>query len=157
MSANHISGIAGQVESIARPIIESLDLTLWDVEYKKEGTLWYLRIFIDKKDGVSLDDCEAVSRALDKPLDNALFLDKSYYLEVSSPGVERTLKRREHFMVSVGSIIRLRLYSPKDGRKAYEGILLDFSEDGLVLEEKGVKITFAENEISLAQTVFEFN
>ena len=81
------------VWQIAQPIAESLGLELWDVRFVKEGADWFLRIFIDKEDGVSIDDCEAMSRAIDKPLDDADPISQSYCLEVSSPGVERELVR----------------------------------------------------------------
>lgn len=148
--------VAGRVETLAKPIVEGLGLILWDVELKKEGSAWFLRVYIDKEGGVTLDDCENVSHALDKPLDDADPIEQSYYLEVSSPGVERTLRRPEHFALSIGKVVRLRLFSPRDGRREYRGVLESYGDGTVVLNEDGVRLSFAEKDIARAQTVCEF-
>jgi len=147
---------AAGVKALAEPVVEGLGLILWDVELKKEGSAWFLRVYIDKEGGVTLDDCERVSRALDKPLDAADLIEQSYFLEVSSPGVERTLRRPEHFALSVGKVVRLRLFSPRDGRREYVGVLEDCGGDTLVLSEDGARHSFAAKDVALAQTVCEF-
>ena len=91
------SAVSESVRAMAEPIVAELGLGIWDVRYVKEGAEWYLRIFIDKEEGVSIDDCEAVSRALDEPLDKLDPIKEAYILEVSSPGLERELTRFEHF------------------------------------------------------------
>ena len=97
------------VRDIAKPIADSLGLDLWDVRFIKEGTQWYLRIFIDKEEGISIEDCEAMSRAIDKPLDDVDPINQSYCLEVCSPGIERELVRDEHFERFIGADIKIRL------------------------------------------------
>lgn len=147
---------AGRAKALAKSVVEGLNLILWDVELKKEGSAWFLRVYIDKEGGVTLDDCERVSRALDKPLDDADLIEQSYFLEVSSPGVERTLKRPEHFALSLGKVVRLRLFSPYDGRREHVGVLEAYGDGALVLNKDGTRLSFAEKDIALAQTVCEF-
>ena len=120
-----------RVEEIVKPFAENLSLELWDITFTKEGTDWYLRIFIDKEGGVSLDDCVALTRAVTKPLDEADPISQSYTLEVSSPGVERELKKDRHFEKYVGSAVMLRTIRPIDGVRDFNGTLLSY-EDGTV-------------------------
>ena len=103
------------VWEIAEPIAQSLGLEIWDIRFEKEGADWFLRIFIDKADGVSIDDCVEMSHAIDKPLDEADPIEQSYCLEVSSPGLERDLKRDAHFEKSIGDKIMVKLIRPVDG------------------------------------------
>lgn len=120
------------VEGIAAPIAEGLGLRIWDVRYLKEGSQWYLRVFIDKDGGVDINDCENMSRALDEPLDKADPIDGEYILEVSSPGVERELIRPEHFMQFIGADIMVKMIRPLEGiGKEFKGVLTAF-EDGTV-------------------------
>lgn len=114
---------------IAQPIAESLGLILWDVRFRKEGANWYLRIFIDKDGGVTMDDCVNMSHAMDEPLDTLDPIEQSYSLQVSSPGIERDLIRDEHFLRYIGSDIMLRLPRAMDGRREFAGVL-DKYEDG---------------------------
>lgn len=114
---------------IAQPIAESLGLILWDVRFQKEGANWYLRIFIDKDGGVTMDDCVNMSHAMDEPLDTLDPIEQSYSLQVSSPGIERDLIRDEHFLRYIGSDIMLRLPRAMDGRREFAGVL-DKYEDG---------------------------
>ena len=111
------------VWAIAEPIAQSLGLELWDVRFEKEGASWYLRVFIDKEGGVSIDDCVDMSHALDKPLDDEDPIDQSYCLEVSSPGIERDLKRESHFEKCKGMKIKVKLIRPVDGVREFSGIL----------------------------------
>jgi ribosome maturation factor RimP len=117
------------VKAIAEPIAQKLGLTIWDIRFVKEGAGWYLRIFIDKDGGVSLDDCVDFSHAVDGPLDDADPIEQSYYLEVSSPGLERDLTRDAHFIAVLGEKIKLRLIRPKENRRDFSGILESY-EDG---------------------------
>ena len=112
------------VEELARPIAEGLGLRLWDVRYLKEGSQWFLRIFIDKDGGVDINDCERMSRALDDPLDALDPISGEYILEVSSPGVERELVRPEHFQQFIGADIMVKMIRPLDGiGKEFKGVL----------------------------------
>ena len=121
-----------KVWQIAAPIAETLGLTLWDVRFVKEGADWFLRVFIDKEGGVSIDDCEAMSRALDAPLDEQDPIPQSYCLEVSSPGLERELTRPRHFEQMEGQPVTVTLIRPQNGQKVLAGTLAGY-RDGVIL------------------------
>ncbi len=121
---------------LARPIVEEQGCTLWDVEYVKEAGTWILRIYIDKEGGVSINDCEAVSRPLSDKLDEVDPIEGSYTLEVSSAGADRALKKPEHFAAFLGSMVEVRLYRALEGRKEHVGVLEAY-EDGTVTLEGG--------------------
>ncbi|MDR2753507.1 MAG: ribosome maturation factor RimP [Oscillospiraceae bacterium] len=108
MADLNTGGIAQRAQRLAEPLAAQLGLTLWDVRFLKEGALWYLRFWIDKPGGVTLDDCEALSRMVDRPLDEADFIAQAYTLEVCSPGIERELTRDEHFAQYVGSLVTVK-------------------------------------------------
>lgn len=127
------------VEELAIPIAESLDLELWDIQFVKEGASWYLRIYIDKPGGVNIDDCEQMSRAIDGPLDEEDLIAQSYYLEVSSPGIERKLVRDEHFEKKIGEKVKVHMIRPIDNVRDFEGVLTDYT-NGMVT------ITLADDE-----------
>ncbi len=137
------------VWQLAQPIAESLGLELWDVRFEKEGADWFLRIFIDKDGGVSIDDCVEMSHAVDKPLDEADPIEQSYCLEVSSPGVERDLKRDEHFEKCLGEKIMVKLIRPVDGQREFKGILESY-DNGIfeLLTEEGTKLMINKKEAS---------
>ena len=124
------------VKAMAEPIAESLGLSVWDVRYIKEGASWYLRIFIDKEEGVSIDDCEAMSRAIDAPLDELDPVKEAYILEVSSPGIERELTRPEHFDRFIGADIMVRLIRPMEvlGRE-FKGVLKAHDRETLTVAD----------------------
>lgn len=122
------------VAELAAPIAESLGLTLWDVRFEKEGAAWYLRVFIDKEEGIGIDDCEAMSRPLSDLLDEKDPISQSYYLEVGSAGLERDLIRESHFKASIGAEIRARLIRPDEsGAKEYTGTLTAFDKESVTL------------------------
>ena len=121
------------VWALAAPLAESLDLRLWDVRFLKEGATWYLRIVIDKTDaatgdGIAIADCEAMSHAIDGPLDEADLIEQSYHLQVSSPGLERELRREEHFLACLGQNIFFRLIRPVEGVRDFWGILTAYAD-----------------------------
>lgn len=130
------TGVSAKVEALVRPSIEALGLRLWDVRYEKEGSLWFLRIFIDREEGVlDTDTCEAASRAIDPILDEADPIEQSYMLEVGSPGLGRKLTRRIHFDWLQGQDIRIVLYAPDaEGRKEVRGTLVGLADDQVVLQ-----------------------
>ena len=134
----------GRVEEIVKPFADSLSLELWDITFTKEGTDWYLRIFIDKEGGVDLDDCVNLTRAVTKPLDEADPISQSYTLEVSSPGIERELKKDSHFEKYVGSPVLMRTIRPIDGVRDFNGTLLSY-EDGTITvklkDEREITVT----------------
>lgn len=112
-----------RVEEIIKPYADELGLSVWDITFKKEGTDWHLRIFIDKEGGVSIDDCVDLTHAVSKPIDEADPISQSYMLEVSSPGVERELKKDEHFKKYIGSPVFLRLIRAQNGVRDFKGTL----------------------------------
>ena len=126
-----MSKITDQVFALAKPVVEEEGCSLWDVEYVREAGTWYLRVFIDREGGVSIDDCERISRRLDPMLDEADPVPDSYVFEVGSAGAERELKRPGDFVQFIGSEVEVRLYQPLEGRKAYVGELAAY-EDGAV-------------------------
>ncbi|OXS78586.1 ribosome maturation factor RimP [Domibacillus enclensis] len=131
-----MSKIIETVEHIAAPIIEDLNLELVEVEYVKEGKNWFLRVYIDKEGGIDIEECAVVSEKVSEQLD-ALDPDPiphNYFLEVSSPGAERPLKKQEDFERAVGKHVNVKLYEPLEGEKMYEGTLLSFEEDELTVE-----------------------
>ena len=134
-----MSRITDSVTELARPVVEQAGCTLWDVEYVREAGTWYLRVFIDKEGGVSIDDCEAISRALDPILDEADPVPDSYVFEVGSVGAERELKRPGDFQQFTGSEVELRLYQPLEGSKSFVGTLKSYDEDGTVTITVGKK------------------
>lgn len=122
--------IAEEVRRLLDPILASLGLSLWELEFRKSGPQWLLRIFIDREEGgVTLDDCESVSRDLGTALDVEDLVPHAYTLEVSSPGLDRTLNRPEHFDRFEGSRVRIKTFQPIDGQKVFVGTLLGRSED----------------------------
>ena len=123
--------VTDAVAALALPIVEEAGCTLWDVEYVKEAGTWFLRVYIDKEGGVSIDDCEAVSRPLADLLDQADPIEGSYTFEVSSAGLDRALKKPEHFAACMGRKVDLKLYRPLNGRKEITGLLTG-CEDGAV-------------------------
>ena len=120
------------VAQLAQPIVAQAGCTLWDVEYVKEAGEWFLRVYIDKEGGVDINDCEAVSRPLSDLLDEADPIQGSYTFEVSSAGLDRPLKKPEHFAACAGQQVDVRFYRPVDGRKEYTGALVGCDGDGNV-------------------------
>lgn len=120
--------------NLAAPIVQQQGCSLWDVEYVKEAGTWILRVYIDKEGGVSINDCEAVSRPLSDKLDEEDPIEGSYTLEVSSAGADRALKKPEHFAAFVGSEVDVRLYRPIDGKKEYVGVLAGYENGTVQLE-----------------------
>jgi ribosome maturation factor RimP len=145
--------IESKVEVLVKPIIEKLDYTLYDVQYVKEGNDYYLRIIIDKNDGISIDDCEKVNNEINDILDEADFIGDAYFLEVSSPGLERILRKTEHFKQQLGNKIRIKLFKPINKQKQYEGILKSYTEDLLGLEIENETINFEKSNIAQVKTV----
>lgn len=121
------------VYDLAAPIAAELGSTIWDVRFEKEGASRYLRVFIDREQGVTIDDCEAVSRPLDKLLDEKDPIPQSYFLEVGSAGIERELIRQSHFEGSLGKIVTVKLYKALDGSKEAVGKLLKYDKESLTL------------------------
>ena len=144
------------ITQIAQPIVEAKGCKLWDVEYVREGSERFLRVYIDKEGGVNIDDCEAVARAIDPILDEKDPIAERYTFEVSSAGLERPLKRPSDFEQFMGSAVLVKLYRPRNGLKEIPGILRGY-EDGKVTIEAGKEtITFEKSEVALVRLRVEF-
>lgn len=145
--ALHKESVVSTVEKLVSPIAGELGLELWDIEFVKEGSSYFLRIFIDKEGGVSIDDCEAMSRAIDKPLDDADPIEQSYCLEVSSPGIERTLTRDKHFEKYLGKKVKAHLIRPDgEGRRDIEGTLESFDSGYAGIKSGGENVLIKRTE-----------
>ena len=148
--------VTEQVESFAKPIVESFGCKLWDVEYVREGSERFLRLYIDKDGGVDIEDCEKIHRAVDPVLDEKDPIAESYHFEVCSAGLERALKRPSVFEAFMGSPILIKLYRPRNGLKEIPGILRGY-EDGRITAEAGKEtITFEKSEVALVRLRVEF-
>lgn len=144
-------------EELVMPIIEQNNFELVDVEYVKEASNYYLRIYIDKEGGITVDDCEIVSRALGDLLDAKDFIEESYVLEVSSPGLGRPLKKEKDFKRSIGMEVEIHLYKAIDRRKDYTGVLIAYSDDDVTIavdDDKEMKIE--RKDIALIRLAFDF-
>lgn len=140
--------VAEKVFGLVKETVEAQNVQLWDVRFVKEGASWYLRVIIDSENGISIDDCTNVHHAIDPILDEADPIDKSYYLEVCSPGLERELTRDEHFEQKQGEKIKLKLYKARDGVKEFGGILKASDKEKLVITVNDTDTEFLRGEIS---------
>ncbi|WP_019152751.1 ribosome maturation factor RimP [Robertmurraya massiliosenegalensis] len=129
-----MSKVIEVVEDIVSPILDDLNLELVDIEYVKEGKDWFLRVFIDKDGGVDIEECGLVSERLSEKLDEIDPIPYNYFLEVSSPGAERPLKKEKDYERAIGHNVFVKTYEPIDGEKTFEGKLIDYSSDKLSLE-----------------------
>ena len=145
-----------KTEEILLPIVESFGVSIYDVEFVKEGSDYSLRAYIDKEGGVDILDCENVSRKLSDALDEADFIPDAYILEVSSPGLGRTLKKDKHLQASIGEEVEIRLYKAVDKVKDFGGILKSFDEKSITIESDGKDITFDRNDIALVRLALDF-
>lgn len=137
------------VWEIVEPLAKELGLSIWDVRFLKEGSQWYLRVFIDKEGGVGIDDCVNLSHAIDGPIDEANPIEQAYILEVSSPGVERELVRDEHFLSNVGEKIMVKMIRPVEGKREFSGTLESYDDGNITIrleDESG--FTFTKKEAS---------
>jgi len=148
--------ITEQVWQFAEPVVQSLGCSLWDVEYVREGADWFLRLYIDKDGGVDINDCEAVSRAVDPILDEKDPIPDSYHFEVCSAGLERVLKRESDFKQFMGSPVLVKLYRPKDGQKEFVGNLSGYEDGSVKLEVGANTVTFEKAEVALVRLYVEF-
>ena len=148
--------ITEQVREFAQPLVEAVGCTLWDVEYVREGGEWFLRLYIDKDGGVDINDCEAVSRAVDPVLDEKDPIPESYRFEVCSAGLERVLKRPSDFAQFMGAAVLVRLYRPRDGRKEFAGTLTGYDDGRVTVTVNGAPITFEKSEVALVRLRVEF-
>lgn len=153
-----MASIEEKVESLIKEKIQGLGYELYDVQYAKEGEDYFLRVFIDKEDGIDLNDCEKVSNEINPLLDEKDFIKEMYFLEVSSPGIERVLRKDEHLKDSIGKEIEVKLFKPIEKQKEFVGTLEDYNEEKIILglEENEEKIEIERKNISLMKLKFNW-
>jgi len=146
-----------KTEEILIPLVEAHNFELVDVEYVKEGGTWYLRAYIDKPGGITVDDCEIISRALSEALDETDFINEAYILEVSSPGLGRPLKKERDFARSLGEEVELHTYRAINKQKIFFGILSAYDKDNITIELEGEsKLIFPRTDVALIKLAFDF-
>ena len=144
--------IEEKVESLIEPKVQELGYNLYDVEYVKEGKEYY----IDKDTVISLEDCELVSNNINELLDQADYIKEQYFLEVSSPGIERILKKDKHLKDNIGAKVQIKLFKPVNGKKQYEGILKNFNESNIEIETASATLEIERQNIGQIKTIFEW-
>ena len=145
-----------KAEALVSPIVEKYGFELVDVEYVKEGSSFYLRAYIDKPGGITVDDCETVSREFSDKLDEADFIEEAYIMEVSSPGLGRPLKKEKDFKRSIGKEVEIRTYRPIDREKEFYGVLKAYDENSVTIDCEEEERTFQKAEIALIRLAFDF-
>ena len=157
-----MASIEDRVESLIKPKIENLGYKLYDVQFVKEGQNYFLRIFIEKENGnIDLNDCEKVNNEIDTLLDSANYIKEQYFLEVSSTGIEKLLRKDEHLKENIGEKVQLNLFKPieefKEKKKEIIGILKDFNDNNIVLELENGEIIIDRKNISQIKTIFDWD
>ena len=145
-----MAGVADKVFALVKDTVEAQGVTLWDVRFVKEGAAYYLRLFIDSPEGISIDDCTNVSHAVDPIIDEADPIDGSYYLEVCSAGLGRELVRDAHFTAMLGCEVRIRLFKALDGKKEFIGTLQSFADNTVVIKSGESELSFPRKDIAKA-------
>ena len=145
-----------KTEAFLLPVLAEHNFELWDVEYVKEAGTWYLRAYIDKEGGIAVDDCEVISRILSDWLDKTDFIEDSYILEVSSPGLGRPLKKERDFERSMGEEVEIRLYKAKNKQKEFTGILKAYDKETVTIETAEGELVFNRPDIALIRLAFDF-
>ena len=153
----NLARIEEKVEQLLKEKIETIGYELYDVEYVKEGKNHFLRIFIDKPEGIDLNDCEKVNNEIVDVLDEADYIKEQYFLEVSSPGIERVLKKDKHLEQNIGKEIEIKLFKKdENGKKEYQGILKKFDQDTDTVEVLTSEITIERKNIALIKTIYNW-
>ena len=146
-----------KTEKLIAPIIAANHVELFDVDYVKEGQDWYLRAYIDKEGGITVDDCEIVAREMNEILDREDYIEDSYVFEVSSPGLGRPLKKEKDYIRSMGKELEIRTYRSMNGSKEFYGVLTGYDDDTVTIQtEEDEKLTFAKTDIALIRLAFDF-
>ena len=152
-----MANIEEKVEQLVKDKIEAIGYELYDVEYAKEGKNYFLRIFIDSEKGIDLNDCEKVNDAISDLLDKADYIKEQYFLEVSSSGIERTLRKDKHLNKYLNEEIQINLFKPIEKNKQIQGILKEFNEEQIILQIDEKEIQIPRKNISLIKTVYNWN
>lgn len=146
-----------RTEELITPILERMNFELVDVEFVKEGGIWYLRAYIDKEGGITVNDCEAVAREMNEILDREDYVEESYTFEVSSPGLGRPLKKEKDYARSMGKELEIRTYRAINREKEFYGILKAYDDKTVTIEtEDGEELTFEKKDIALIRLAFDF-
>lgn len=145
-----------QAEALLLPIVENLGFELVDVEYVKEGGTWYLRAYVDKEGGITINDCETVSRAFSEKLDEKDFIEEAYIMEISSPGLGRPLKKEKDFARSLGKEVEIRTFRPIHHEKEFYGVLNAYDADSVTITAEDGNQTFERKDIALIRLAFDF-
>ena len=145
-----------KTEAFLLPVLAEHNFELWEVEYVKEAGTWYLRAYIDKEGGIAVDDCEVISRILSDWLDQTDFIEDSYILEVSSPGLGRPLKKERDFERSLGEDVEIRLYKAQNKQKEFTGILKAYDKETVTIETAEGELVFERPDIALIRLAFDF-
>ncbi|MBQ2889997.1 MAG: ribosome maturation factor RimP [Clostridia bacterium] len=144
------------LEKIALDVCQRHGVYIYETEYKKEGSEYFLRLFIDKEGGVTIEDCENVSREISPLLDNLTFIKEAYIFEVSSPGIDRVLSRDWHFEKVMGEEIEIKLFAPLDGKKEFSGILKGYNDGIITIETEGKEIQIEKQKAASVRLAFKF-
>ena len=150
-----MASIEEKIESLTSKTINDLGYELYDVEYVKEGKDYFLRLYIDSEKGIDLNDCEKVSDSITELLDKEDYIKEQYFLEVSSPGIERTLRKEKHLTANIGNEIQIKLFKPFEGQKQYKGILKTFNNDSITILTNE-EINIDRKNISQIKTVYNW-
>ena len=145
-----------RTEGLLAPIAEKNGVSIYDVEYVKEAGDFYLRVYIDKPEGVNIQDCENVSRRLSDELDREDFISDAYYLEVSSPGLGRTLKKEKHLQAALGEKVEVRLFRPVEKCREFSGILENFDAESVTIQDGDTAMTFKRADIAVIRLAIDF-
>ncbi len=152
-----MANIEQKVTDLLKEKINTLGYDLYDVEYVKEGKDYFLRIYIDNEKGIDLNDCEKVSNEINDMLDMADIVKEQYFLEVSSPGIERVLRKDEHLKANIGKIVEIKLFKPVDKQKQYVGELVEFNDDVINIKIEENTISLDRKNIAQIKTVYQWN
>ena len=150
-----MASIVERVTPLCERVANDLGYYIWDVDYVKEGTEWFLRIEIDKDGGIGIEDCEAYSRAIDPLLDEENYIEASYRLEVSSPGIERIIKTDFHLEKCIGEVVEVKLFAPIEGCKLARGTLFSYDSENVILKDES-EIVLSRKNIAKINIYFEF-
>lgn len=152
----YLASIEERVEELIKPKVKALGYELYDVEYVKEGKDYFLRVFIDKPEGIDLNDCETVNNEINELLDTADYIKQQYFLEVSSPGIERTLRKDRHLQQNVGAEVVVNLFQAINGQKQIEGKLIQFEQNSITLQVNEQEVVIERKSISLMKTKYNW-
>ena len=152
-----MANIEQKVENLLKDKIEKIGYDLYDVEYTKEGKNYFLRIYIDKPEGIDLKDCEKVNDEISDLLDEADYIKEQYFLEVSSPGIERVIRKEKHLKQNIGQEVQVKLFrKDQNGKKEYQGKLLDYTSENITIQTSEEKINIERKNISQIRTIYSW-